>query len=707
MGVATPLVIQFDSSMNGASLVLSGDLGNAVATWSRKRLSSDTVTLRPVSGAWNPGTRTLGVTANTRTGVPMDAEFVASFFVDASISNVISIGPATGSNIEQGRPITLTFDGPLDPRSLTLGGSLAAQQPTVEWNNDFTVLTIFPNPAWTVGNGQTLTVNGRNPPPLGNPFPTVSLEYQVMLIDDGVPPTVALSNVKNRTVLHSGFLIGTASDAVGLMSVEVSLDGLPFQVATLISPTTWKFKLPASQTARTTGYWENSRHYVVARARDGRGNMTTTNLATFQIGVNHDINGDGYADVATTDRNAGAAYVFYGSAAGVPSGKAGDAATIITGPTGPDGNDISALGDLNGDGYADLVIAPSIYNTVISHLYVFYGSEGGIPSQPAAAARTIISANDYTFTALAIGDLDGNGYGDLAIGTQIRSGIGSIYVFPGTANGIGSGNITGAPSRIVLGTLSNNFGSPIVIGDVNGDTISDLSTGDFSSFSNTNTANSGAAYVFHGTRHGISTTPATTIFGPKRDATHYDFGSAQAMGDVNGDGYMDLAVGSVESNTVSVYLGSAGGIANTPAATLTGANGNADPTFGSRVAMGDVNGDGFADLAVDEPAGSSNNREATYIFLGSFAGIPSVSYTAAAATLLGPLVGGINHSLAFLDPNGDGYADLAIGVDSSQLPPRIISIFQGAAAGILNGDFSTAATTIQGVSSQFAIQAAR
>jgi hypothetical protein len=259
-----------------------------------------------------------------------------------------------------------------------------------------------------------------------------------------------------------------------------------------------------------------------------------------------DLNGDGYADFVagapdySNDQGSeGAAYVYYGGAAGI-----GTTPTILEGnyTDARFGVSVSAAGDVNGDGYADLVIGAYGYTSTGSEsnegaAYVCYGSAAGI-----GLTRTLLQSNqadaELGQSVSGAGDLNGDGYDDIAVGAPYydngQTDEGAAFVYWGRSTGI-----MATPTRLEANQAGAHFGNSVsAAGDLNGDGYPDIVVG-AENFSD-GEALEGAAFVYYGGAAGLGTTP-TRLEANQAGAW---FGrSASGAGDVNGDGIADLMVG--------------------------------------------------------------------------------------------------------------------------------------------------------------------
>jgi hypothetical protein len=277
----------------------------------------------------------------------------------------------------------------------------------------------------------------------------------------------------------------------------------------------------------------------------------------FPAGVNPyslalgDLNGDGFLDLVASNQNANTVSVLLGDGIGGFGAKT----TFATGAT-PYG---VSIGDLNGDGKADLVVVNATAFTVS----VLLGDGAG-----GFGAKTDFATGAAPNNA-SIADVNGDGKPDLAVSCYTSNSVSVLL-------GNGSGGF--APrTDFTTGTHCVS----VEIGDVSGDGKPDLVT-----------ANNGAASI------SVLLGDGTGGFGAKSDFT---VGSAPrwlALGDVNGDGRLDLAVANSGANTVSVLLnnGSGGFGAKVDYATAS------DPRW---VGIRDMNGDGGPDLVVANYAANS------------------------------------------------------------------------------------------------------
>lgn len=263
-------------------------------------------------------------------------------------------------------------------------------------------------------------------------------------------------------------------------------------------------------------------------------------------------------------------------------------------------------------------------------------------------------------SAVAICDVNADGYADLLVGqpkySNGQSEEGRVVLYPGGPAGIGS-----TPSWTYESNQVNaHLGSAVAaIGDVNADGFPDFAVGapDWDQ----GTPDNGVLYAFHGSASGPRTTPNWSRYGNTGQHLGTVFGDA---GDVNGDGYEDLVLGSatpvlMNGSSVWVYFGSSTGLGAVWQGQSPVQNGTA---YGSAVAgAGDIDGDGYDDLLVGDPRWDSPAIDAGRVFL--YRGGPSSPVFASqwscqsdtAGTLRGTSVAGAG------DVNGDGYADILIG----------------------------------------------
>ncbi|MCK6527766.1 FG-GAP-like repeat-containing protein [Myxococcota bacterium] len=387
-----------------------------------------------------------------------------------------------------------------------------------------------------------------------------------------------------------------------------------------------------------------------------------------------DVNGDGYADVVVGApywngalTSEGAAFLYLGSATGLSTSpdwiaEGGQQYAFF-------GKSVASAGDVNGDGYDDVVVGAPNWTEDLSDegaAFLFLGSASGLGASP---AWTALGGQEEAFfgnPVASAGDVNGDGHADLVVaGTGWDGGLwgrGAAWVFLGSPSGLGP-----SPSWVAEGEdSSDDFGKSVAsAGDVDGDGFADVVVGAPSA--SEGELREGKAYLYRGSASGLAPTPAWSAEGGQSEV---DFGaSVGSAGDVNWDGYSDVVVGAwrwdggaINGGAAFLFLGSAGGLA---ASAAWSAEGEADDLHlgGAVASAGDVNGDGFSDVLVGASArvaGEISDDGAAFLFLGSAGGLEASAAWSAqgdlANTHFGASVAGAG------DVDGDWSDDLLVGV---------------------------------------------
>jgi hypothetical protein len=353
-----------------------------------------------------------------------------------------------------------------------------------------------------------------------------------------------------------------------------------------------------------------------------------------------DINGDGYADLlvgaVSSYTGGGRALIFAGGPLGPSS-----VPVVLNDPDHLDagfGTAVTSAGDLNGDGYADIAVGAPFANSRVGRVHVYLGSATGIRAAPALSLSGPDGAGgDFGFALAGGTDVNGDGLAELVVGAPgatSRGGLAHLYA------GIPAG-LSPAPTTSLTGPdgVGGSFGSAFsASSDVNGDGYADLLVGAPSGASS-----AGRVHLYLGRAAGLATAPAVSFAGP--DGSSGQFGASIAGGgDMNGDGYQDFSVGAAQAARIHIFLGRAVPFASPPALSITGPSGSS-ASFGRSVASsGDVNGDGYSDLAAGD-LGTNLNEGRVGVYLGAGGG-PSSTPT---VTLVGPdgMSGNFGTSVAF------------------------------------------------------------
>ena len=436
-----------------------------------------------------------------------------------------------------------------------------------------------------------------------------------------------------------------------------------------------------------------------------------SDVAGYSVHSAGDVNGDGFADVIVGAYRAdphgsfsGSSYVVFGKASGFTatinlSALNGSNGFRLDGVATYDssGKVVSKAGDVNGDGFDDVIIGapgadPSGDSSGSS--YVVFGKAGGFAA--AIDLSSLNGVNGFRLDGLASGDIsgiavsaagdvNGDGIGDLLIGAanadQGFSGTGSSYVVFGQASGFGSSlslsTLNGTNGFRIDGAVASTFlgASVSEAGDINGDGFDDVIVG----------AVAGASYVVFGQADGFA---AAFDVSQLNGATGFRLVGGRSVGgagDVNGDGFDDLIVGASfaapngpSSGSVYVVFGGSAFGADVQLSALDGSNGfridglrSSDYTGAFVSDAGDVNGDGFSDVLISalgfDRAGATNAGAAFVVFgrAGGFAPVIKVgALNGNEGFRIDGVAGGDKTGTSVSaagDVNGDGFDDLIVG----------------------------------------------
>ncbi len=354
---------------------------------------------------------------------------------------------------------------------------------------------------------------------------------------------------------------------------------------------------------------------------------------------------------------------------------------------------VATAGDVNGDGYDDIIVGAPGYDDGQNdegRAYVFHGSAAGLSPTPNWTAESNQASALFGDSVATAGDVNKDGYADVIVGASFydngQTDEGRAFVFHGSATGLNPTANWVAESD----QAGAEFGISVAsAGDVNGDGYDDVIVGaPHSSFGE---IEEGAVAVYHGSATGLSPVPNWTA---QSNQVMASFGrSVSTAGDVNGDGFADVIVGAPTSDfdqtdegAVAVYLGSATGLKLMPA--WTAQSDQAYAWFGLSVSTaGDVNGDGFADVIVGAPyfASGQNEEGRVFVYHGSATGLitPAVPNWTAESDQVGAHFGMAVSTAG--DVNGDDYADVIVGAsmyDNGQTDEGRAFIFHGSTTGL-------------------------
>lgn len=451
------------------------------------------------------------------------------------------------------------------------------------------------------------------------------------------------------------------------------------------------------------GQADEGRAYVYYGSATGLNTSANWTVESDQISANFgqsvstagDVNGDGYADVIVSayayddgQTDEGRAFVYQGSATGLStyanwSAESDQVSALF-------GRSVSVAGDVNGDGYSDIIVGAHLYDNDQAdegRAYVYHGAAVSLsPSGPNWYSPQ--SYDSFGYSVSTAGDVNGDGFADVIVGAPLHDNgevnEGQAYVYYGSNTGLSSNPSWSAESD----QASANFGwSVSAAGDVNGDGYADVIVG--APLYDNDQTDEGRAYVYYGSSTGLSSIPNWIAEGGQDGA---QFGAAVgAAGDVNGDGYADVIVGApthdngqVDEGRAFIYLGGSDGLQADPI--WTGEGGQDNGKFGYSVgAAGDVNGDGYSDIIVGAPYYDNGQTDEgrAFVYAGFVSGVSAGSSWITESNQISATFGYAVGTAG--DVNGDGYADVIVGAplyDNGQLNEGRTFVYQGSALGL-------------------------
>jgi hypothetical protein len=345
-----------------------------------------------------------------------------------------------------------------------------------------------------------------------------------------------------------------------------------------------------------------------------------------------DLNGDGQNDLIIGSYNQGssssgngAAYVFDSAGSGTVDLSTYDRRWTGSAASSGFGGTVASAGDIDGDGYEDVVVGGYRYSTYRGYAAIFMGDA----VLPTSGTTTVTGSatGDYCGVGLGGGmDVTGDGNDDYAVGCY-GLGNGAVYVKYATG------------TYTLSGSAGDGFGTQVIFADWNGDGDGDVFVQAY---------DSDRMYAFNGPITGSETSA-----GADDDGYAHYYGASN-IGDMDGDGYDEIAF-SYDDNDVVIVAGGATPSLGTYLTSISGFDQVGD------VSGGDINGDGKADVLVGDYFDDTGTVNAGAGLIG-YAPLARYASTTDLEVLYSPTAGNyVGEAVLAGDHDGDGVSDVFVG----------------------------------------------
>ncbi len=382
-----------------------------------------------------------------------------------------------------------------------------------------------------------------------------------------------------------------------------------------------------------------------------------------------------WASGATTDApGGGAAYVYFGSASGADTSRVETLWAPEAADYAGWGQVAGGGADYDGDGFSDMLVLDSRWSSNAGRMHVYYGSSSGLDRTRDADLEPTDSDRQQLFagSALPLGDMDGDGYDDVMIGAthddEEGSNTGAIYIYYGSSSGLNTDREekwTAAFARDV-----DLFGTSMVLADVDGDGTQELVV--YSEGYAREDGGDGFLTTYELDGSGSFDWPSETTIDVIPPTGAEPIGtSGLVAGDFDGDGFDEVVLaswystyGATYSGYLHHYSGSADGLDPDALQILTSSNPTAHASFGNTmVSTLDVDADGSPDLLVGARGASEGlaYQGALYVFYGGTSGLSTTADDVIWPDTAHEQQNFANWAAPIGDIDGDGKPELGVG----------------------------------------------